>query len=175
MHLVRDTRSSMTAPAHEAAKHLPLATPSARVVVANCITGPRHFSHWIASSFLATYATLSDVSGVQEFRLSRQADPAADHCLFISYTLWDDLGDFERWRTSAAFVAAHPTYTQFRKQFKLMKSIRYDIPATEATTIDDHELTVLDRLAADHPYLITGTEWTDEIRWTANPHATLLG
>ncbi|WP_433204883.1 antibiotic biosynthesis monooxygenase family protein [Nocardia sp. CA-107356] len=142
---------------------------SARVMiaVANCIAGPSSFASWIKESFAATFSTLDEVPGVREFHL-RRLTASGEHCLLVSITIWDDIEHFEWWRTSAAFVAAHPDRKAYQSEFRRMRSIRYDIATVPATTIDDLDAEVVRRLSAEHPDLVsTDSKFVNEIHWTS--------
>jgi quinol monooxygenase YgiN len=85
--------------------------------------------------------------------------------LFISITYWDRIANFETWRDSSAFVAAHPDRDQFKDQFRQMKSIRYDVDISIDTDI---EAEVRSRLNSEHPDMLPGDPlFITEVSWKA--------
>ncbi|WP_280384263.1 antibiotic biosynthesis monooxygenase family protein [Nocardia wallacei] len=146
--------------AHGADRSLP------STAVANCISAPAAFSPWIKESFAATLTTLEAVSGIRGFRLCRLAG-IAEHCLFVSITVWDNIGHFERWRRSEAFTQAHPDRTRHQKQFERMQTVRYDIELDASVRPGDIDTEILHRLSADCPELVPiGAVLMNEIAWT---------
>ncbi|WP_159080822.1 antibiotic biosynthesis monooxygenase family protein [Nocardia suismassiliense] len=140
--------------------------PRTCVAVANCISGPADFAPWIQTSFVDTFTTLDNSFGVRVFYL-RRLTGARPHCLFVSITVWNRLQDFEAWRGSDAFTAAHPDRKQFRAEFSQMRSIRYDIEVDASVTLADLDSEVVKRLFEEHPALITPpVSFVGEIEWT---------
>jgi heme-degrading monooxygenase HmoA len=140
-----------------------------RTAVANCIAAPIDLSDWIIRSFAATFATLSQVPGVREFRLRRLAFVGPKRlCVIVSITIWDDLGQFEVWRNSDAFRAAHPDRAAFSQEFAVMRSIRLDLEVSPGTTFEELDAQIVARLAIEHPELVpSGSRLVPELGWTA--------
>ena len=140
-----------------------------RSAVANCISAPIDLSDWIIRSFAATFATLSQVPGVREFRLRRLAFVGPQRlCVIVSLTIWDDIRLFEAWRASEAFRAAHPDRDSFQREFAVMQSIRLDLLVSPEATFDELDAQIVARLAIEHPELVPpGSRLVPELGWTA--------
>lgn len=135
------------------------------IAVANVISGPADFASWTLESFAATFETLGKVGGVRQFHLDRLAG-AGNWCLFVSYTFWNTLADFDRWRTSAAFIAAHPDRAKYWHEFSRMQTLRYNVEASPLTTIDEVRAEVARRLSGERPDLIADSRaFVNELSW----------
>lgn len=137
------------------------------ITVANCISGPAELAGWIKDSFEATFGTLQGVPGVRAFRLRRLDGTRDGRCMFVSFTMWDNLADFEHWRRSAAFIAAHPDRTRFANAFARMRSVRMDFATTSEPSAADLDSRVLARLTEAHPDLVAeGPLFVEEVTWS---------
>ncbi len=146
------------------------------IAVANCVCGPTSFETWIRGSFSGALATLDGVAGIQAFSLRRLVGASAQQCVFVSVTLWDGLSCFETWRTSAAFVSAHPDRTRFRTEFSRMLSIRFDFAAGPKAGIADFDSRILARLSTGYPLLgSVGGVLVEELRWEPGRQRTERG
>ncbi|WP_194838529.1 hypothetical protein [Nocardia sp. XZ_19_369] len=146
------------------------ASPDPTLAVVNCISAPADFAPWISASFADTRATLTGTRA-RGFYLRRLAGDYR-HCLFASITLWVSIADFESWRLSPAFIAAHPDREQYSTEFAQMSSLRFDIDLDpdSATTLDVLDEQIVARLRTRRPDLIAASDvFVGELEWM--PHS----
>lgn len=140
-----------------------------RVGVVNVISGPPELGDWIRGAFAATLGTLSGVTGVREFYLRRAVSAELTRCLYLSITVWDSIGDFDRWQASADFRAAHPDRGENREQFAQLRSVRLrpDLPVFATTTVADLDTAIIARLRAEHHGLIPAADcgFVSQLHW----------
>lgn len=143
-----------------------------KTAVANSISAPIDLSDWIIRSFAATFATLSQVPGVREFRLRRLAfDGPQRLCVIVSLTIWDHIDQFKAWRASDSDRGTFPC------EFAVMRSIRVDLEVSPRTRIDELDAQIVTRLAIEHPELVPpGSRLVPELAWTAvQPESEFIG
>jgi|GEM_PF-6643939 len=141
------------------------------VGVANVISGPVRLREWIRAAFAATLGTLTGVSGLQMFRLARVVDSEA--ATFVSVTVWDGIADFECWRASAAFVAAHPDRAVHGQDFQDLRSVRVDVAVNSDAASADVGSEVMRAVSARLPELVPADgQLVQELGWSRDPHRT---
>jgi heme-degrading monooxygenase HmoA len=128
---------------------------TAVVAVANCISGPRALARWIEAAFRPFAGRLHGTDGFRGFLLLEVVHGGAD-AMFVSLSFWETLADFDGWRKSAHFLAAHDAAREQRDLFRqLRRPMRYDCPVDRPEATPELQAWLLERIGIDYPQVST--------------------
>jgi heme-degrading monooxygenase HmoA len=124
---------------------------AAVVAVANCVSGPRALGRWIEAAFGPFADRLEEADGFRGFVLLEVVHGGAD-AMFVSLSFWETLADFDGWRKSAHFLAAHDAAREQPGLFRqLRRPVRYDCLVERAEVTPELRDWLLERIGIDFP------------------------